>query len=327
MEATASVCTNVAQDLTVPLARSDDGSIVTPDEADKKQRYFCVQCEVQLRLRKGDKRRHHFSHPPGTGCDPETLAHRLGKLLVKKVIDDAAARRGELPKVTATCPDCNRAFQRALRRPKGRFQALEEQTLTTGHRIDVLVLVQREPELGVEIVVHNPVNAAKAITLPIRWLQLSASDLIADPMLWKVTDGSLLCDECEATAKTKRPSYRSIKGALERSTPSGPPVVPKGFTCAPARCWAKACKQVIPIFDWLRDEKGHPVHKDHPEEIEFRYVKRSNSYCYVNVCPWCNVTQGPSKVLQDVVDFARDLMAKPPTKGVPWRARERSGSG
>lgn len=316
----------MAQDLTVPLARSDDGSIVTPDEAVKEQRYVCVQCEVPLRLRKGDRRRHHFSHPPGTACNKETLLHRLGKLLAKKAINDAAAGRGELPHVAATCPDCNAGFQRALRRPREHFQALEEQILVTGHRPDVVVFIGGEPELGVEVEFQNPVNATKAKELPIRWLQLSASDLIANPTLWRVTDGSFLCDVCEAIAKTKRPAYRSIERALARSTPSGPPLVPKDFTCTPARCWRKGCCQIIPIYDWKQDEKGHPVNKAHPGGVEYRYVLKSNSYCYVNVCPWCDTTQGPSMVVQNAIDYAKELLTKPPKKVQGESEREKTGS-
>ena len=65
----------------------------------------CPECRAPLIARKGPKVRPHFAHYHSTNCKPETVVHRIAKLLLSKRISAALAAHNDL-QIQWKCAHC-----------------------------------------------------------------------------------------------------------------------------------------------------------------------------------------------------------------------------
>lgn len=65
----------------------------------------CPECRAPLVARKGPEVRHHFAHYHSTSCEPETVVHRIAKLLLLERISAALAAHRDL-QIQWRCTHC-----------------------------------------------------------------------------------------------------------------------------------------------------------------------------------------------------------------------------
>ncbi|MGH7296165.1 MAG: competence protein CoiA family protein, partial [Polyangiaceae bacterium] len=63
----------------VPFARTDDGRLVSPDDARRAVGYRCPQCDGGVHLHAGERKRRHFHHRASESCTAETVLHATAK--------------------------------------------------------------------------------------------------------------------------------------------------------------------------------------------------------------------------------------------------------
>ena len=69
-------------DLQIPYALTENKKPVSPQTAEKGQRFLCPECDTDVILRKGDVRVHHFAHKPDTRCSGESVIHKTAKRMI-----------------------------------------------------------------------------------------------------------------------------------------------------------------------------------------------------------------------------------------------------
>ena len=114
----------------------------------------CPECSGPLIARKGLKTRHHFAHHPDVQCNPETVLHKIAKMLVLSQLQTALIEKKELP-VTWTCSWCQEEHTGNLLR-KARSVRVEH--ALSECRPDVTLFDEHDsPVAVIEIVVsHQP---------------------------------------------------------------------------------------------------------------------------------------------------------------------------
>ncbi|WP_008308478.1 competence protein CoiA family protein [Leptolyngbya sp. PCC 6406] len=87
-------------------ALDSTGKLVLIDAADKIQIYACPICKGQMIPRKGEKKRHHFSHKALTeNCTPESVLHYSFKKLIAQKLEAHIASKEAL-QITWGCRYC-----------------------------------------------------------------------------------------------------------------------------------------------------------------------------------------------------------------------------
>lgn len=66
----------------IPWAKSVDEKLIHIHDAVKGQKYYCPCCNEQLTFKEGKIKKRHFSHRSDTQCDPESVYHKLAKILI-----------------------------------------------------------------------------------------------------------------------------------------------------------------------------------------------------------------------------------------------------
>ena len=145
--------------LLVPCARSPDGDVVFPCDADKQKRYTCFGCGNRLVVHKGGVRVHHFKHHAagaGVACGGESNAHKVAKAFVAGAVKTLAFA------VSVRCQDCD--TQSVVLRGDPRLFVQQEcrtSVLTREYRVDVSVGLGPVAWADIEICHTNPCHAQK----------------------------------------------------------------------------------------------------------------------------------------------------------------------
>ena len=176
----------------------------------------CPHCNEPLILKLGDIRQHHAAHAEGSRCaatEPETALHLNCKLALATALRFAAGERAVLSIVQrcagTTTEVCAETHTSAW---CGAWDdVLVEYRVGNARRPDIVLLRDRRPIGGIEVVVSNPVSAEKARALDelgVRWIEVAATDALATPSGWSADEplvvarsSSELAWRCETHAR------------------------------------------------------------------------------------------------------------------------------
>lgn len=100
----------------------------------------------------------------------------------RQVIQDAMAGRGPAPQVRRYCSECGERRQDI---PVARIRSVHLETALDGLRPDVLLVGEANaPLCAVEVFHRHAVGTAKAERLQIPWVELLATQVLDDPLVW-----------------------------------------------------------------------------------------------------------------------------------------------
>jgi len=114
----------------------------------------CPVCKMPVIARKGEKRRHHFSHYSSDACSAETVLHHIAKILIYDKIVALLKSQGSLP-ITWKCVLCGERHRLNLLE---NVSAIEMEKPIDTIRPDIVLLnAESVPTAAIEIAVtHNP---------------------------------------------------------------------------------------------------------------------------------------------------------------------------
>lgn len=274
--------------LLVPVGLDTQKRPVFPCNARKSESYSCPSCGVRLVLRVGSKKQPHFAHGNFSGCTSETVIHSCAKLLVRHVVTDFLAGRGKPPIIFRQCRRCGCTSKQPFPAHIERVEV--EKTLPSGFRPDVVFLRDEEAIAAAEILVSHAVDAHKANTLGIPFIELEGEAICKNPFEWLPVTDRLLPLRCSHCADVLRVFTEAI---LRISTANRVPVPHGSFQTSYTSCWK--CSKEILIFDWPGNSGwGHqmPKQRPFPRTIQYRYSKTVEHKYWANTCPYCESIQG-----------------------------------
>lgn len=288
----------------VPLGLDETERLTMPGEATKGEIYRCPECKSRLILRQGTKTRAHFAHKATTNCSGESVLHRTAKLLIAQVLTEGSA-----PDFEITCAECQRPFCVAFPRSRSVVSSVEHR-LSNGRVVDVAVLYAESVALAVEVYRSSAVTEDKAADLSMPWIEVDASDIIANPLIWRARQHALKVTRCRVCRRAEEIRNNALSSALAEYRLTFNSDV---YKVSPVACWK--CHCVTPIFEWKDGEmwsKESPLPSPHPRTLRFVFTKTAGTRYWANHCASCGVVQGDfylhrmiSEFYMDSVDSAR----------------------
>lgn len=270
--------------LTVPFAVDKTDNICSPDLAQKGCAYFCPACGDSLLFKKGSRRVAHFAHKATNTCNQETITHKTAKLLVQKAINDWKSGASSSPTVKRHCDDCGLDILQPL--PEKVESSTIECRLSGNCVAAVALIVGGEPVAAIEIRVTHAVDERKASFLPIPFIELDGSEVIAQPTAWNpLVDrfNRAPCLKCSRNLEAFHNKTRAVASSMGIKLPTS------YYRYSLYVCWK--CKRPIIVF-------ASPPHqaapKDHPmpSTMQYRYSKMADDKYWANVCIYCDSIQG-----------------------------------
>lgn len=163
-------------ELKVPLAFDQRGDEVRPESAQKGLAYSCASCRNKVFVKKGSKKRAHFTHYNNPDyCDfaRETEAHLRAKWLIKSAVES-----GNIPfRFLRECHRCQRIGKQPF--PSG-LRVKLEYLLPSGHRADVALLDTNDQIRAIiEVFETHAVDEYKSVALEnYLWAEVKASTVL-----------------------------------------------------------------------------------------------------------------------------------------------------
>lgn len=276
-------------ELRIPFAVDASGGLCSPVVAEKGKKYFCPVCGASVVLRHGQKRAAHFAHKSGKACSPETIIHKTAKMLIQKVVYEWKSGKADSPILERRCQVCGVPVTQSL--PDKVSSAILEYKLADGSVADVVLVDEEKTSLAaVEIKVTHAVDEAKAMSLPVPFIELDGNEVIKNPTLWRPTSDHfkpLICSNCKS-------AYRRFQAKAQRIAKASRIELPRAYyRYGITTCWK--CKREIIVFAWPKDglhNDSVPQVKPHPRIIQYRYSKSIGGKYWVNTCPYCHAIQG-----------------------------------
>ncbi len=297
--------------LKIPFGKSESGFFISAKEAKKDESYFCPQCSTKLLFRAGKKNVEHFSHPPESNCNNETILHKTAKGLIEQTIKDNAQKKRSI-EIWNSCKTCGKNFNSKI--PTRTFTDAEQEKSSLNYRCDVVGYRGKEIALGIEIFATHAVDENKAKELPIYWIELSAEDVLKNSFCWKPIQKRLKPVNCR-TCKNEIIKIQNIasKWGIDSNlySPIKEPVTAK-YIAGVETCFK--CKNKIPVFWWdgipfCEEEPPDPK----PKTIKFKYSKKYGGSYWANTCANCGMTQGDNFLF---------IFEKGPLFGLPLSKRK-----
>jgi hypothetical protein len=158
----------------VPVARDAHGTLVSPEDAQKRRRYTCPSCGAPVDLHAGEKKRRHFHHAVAA-CSAETVLHVSAKELVVQAVARWRAG-GASPVLVRACAEdgCDAVTRQTL--PKKVLGAQAEVRLASGHVVDVALTGPGGLAIAaIEIRHTHAVDEDKALDLGVPWIEVDAA--------------------------------------------------------------------------------------------------------------------------------------------------------
>lgn len=281
-------------ELLIPYAESEDGRLVTPDDAVSGKMYWCPSCEADLVLKVGlGLVRRHFSHPAHGACSQESVLHNTAKRLLAQCIEEHARGDGQQIELVCQCSECHGEWHHPL--PRGSFDRAALEVSIGGYRSDVVAFRGKEIVLAIEVLVSNAVSSEKSRGLPVSWIELRAEEALDQPLLWKPVAARLkpiACRPCSAKVERVRQVARAWNIPDDLYTPYRDPEG-ASYVAAVEKCFR--CGEDIPVFWW----RGVPYCQVEPPAprpctLQWRRSRVVNGSYWANTCPnpKCKMIQG-----------------------------------
>jgi hypothetical protein len=163
----------------LPYAKSYEGRLVEPNEANREGTYFCLECDHAVRLRAGKVRRKHFYHRIETSCEGESVVHKAAKLKLREIFE-GSLNGGDLPVLALPCVKVRswRTYEPCAKTLEHRFiypfTDVQEEVAFGSFRLDVALLEEGKVTFGVELYHRHRVPEAKTKGLTLPWIELDA---------------------------------------------------------------------------------------------------------------------------------------------------------
>lgn len=301
-------------------ALDSDGEICSAASSGKEKDYFCPACGESVILRKGKIKIHHFAHRANVEgvCSPETVIHKIAKLLIKQVVQNWINKEAESPEIIRHCSGCHKEI---IQRLPGKVTGVElERGLKNGRIADIVLLSGNNIVSAIEIRVTHKVNivesedyeiksnekneiiitkAVKVDNYGIPFIELEGKEVIENSVVWKPLVDKyklVVCQKCKE-------GFIKFFDVASRIAKRDGILLPKDFYIyGLTTCWK--CKREILVFDWEHQEswsKKKPEFEPMPKSIKFRYSNMIDDSYWVNTCPRCHAIQG-EYFLKDEVD-------------------------
>lgn len=299
-------------ELLVPYGVNPDGLLVRAADSDRRTEYRCPECQSHLVLKAGEIVVHHFAHKADTACTGETIAHETAKRLLAQVIhEQTAITNPRTISLECTCDRCASAFP--VRLPQDSFTGVAVEHRVDDFVCDVVGLRNNGVALALEVLATHAVPEAKARTLSVPWIEITAEAVLADPYQWTPINSRLkpvVCPSCKGF-------LGKLKVLAERwDIPLDPLAGYRDparatYLAAIERCWK--CDEEILLFWWA----GVPFcelepPKPRPRTIQYRYSNTFGGKYWANTCPACDALQGDNVVFLG-------LKGTPAFNGLPLR--------
>jgi hypothetical protein len=274
--------------LKIPIAFDAQGVIVRPGAAEHGRCYYCPSCHEDVLLRRGQVRVAHFAHRASTHCSLETVLHQAAKIQIQQTVRSWKAGTGPSPSVERQCVSCNNTVEVPI--PAGVDDAILELKVADGSVVDVALIAGGMPLAAVEVRVSHKVDADKASSLPIPFLELEAQQVLNSPDLWRPLQETFpapVCDSCEARLKP----FAEKASSVARKSGQVLPYIPYRYGIA--KCWK--CGEEIIVFSWPgHDAEGGPMPPPLPRPltVQFVYSHTAGAKYWANICPYCRSLQG-----------------------------------
>ncbi|PSW58644.1 competence protein CoiA family protein [Photobacterium leiognathi] len=278
------------ENLKIPYGLSEIGELTPVENAEKGKTYDCPSCGVRLIYRAGEKRVKHFSHPPSSSCNLESVLHITAKKLVQTVIEKNA-KGNQVILLDNYCRNCGDVYSISL--PVNTFTSAELEVKVGNYVCDVVGYRSDSIGLAIEIFNTHEVDAIKAENLKIYWIEIKAEDVLLNPSNWIPTQSNLkdsYCNNCKN--HFKHVIETADKYGIDQSLYSPIKIPTKAAYIADVEICFK-CKQEIPVFWWMGvpfSEVEPPILK--PKTIKFRYSKQYGGSYWANTCANCGMIQG-----------------------------------
>ena len=272
--------------LKIPFAMRD-GRLVHISEVDSGLRQDCVcpECKMPLVARKGALKVHHFAHSTETNCQPETVAHLLGKQLLAEKIAVAIQSKIPVP-VTWKCGECHDSHEMNLVQDVAQVRL--EHSLGSLRPDIVLFGADDKVRAVVEIVVshapeENVLGYCTTNKIPVFEYRIKKiGDLEAMRMAERL-------DPSKATFCT-RPKCEKC----------GKPLFPRMLFVVPGKCWKCDVDMQIAFVGC----GGMPLSPEEMTDAEVAEAEKRGAIlhmnasatrgetCRSNTCPFCGMPTG-----------------------------------
>lgn len=244
-----------------------------------------MECGEPLIARKGESRRPHFAHSQDSTCSAESALHKIGKLLVKKRIDQAITSGEDIP-LRWNCGYCYEDHQANLMKRARRCEL--EHSIATA-RADVALLdANDQAYAALEIVVtHKPEEATRRV-YERNNVRLLRFDLKTEDDLIKLTaPEGVRPDFVDHCTMPRCPDCRTYQRQ-------------RRLYILDQSCWR--CGRGVKLAcghdgdTMMSPEEFAPFEveaaRKHGVVLDIRYSKTTQSRYMANVCPHCNVISG-----------------------------------
>jgi hypothetical protein len=274
--------------LRIPLAVDAQGAIARPGAAEHGRCYYCPSCHEDVLLRRGQVRVAHFAHKASAHCSLETILHQAAKIQIQQIVRSWKAGTGPSPAVERRCASCYTAIEVPI--PASVEDAILELRVADGSVVDVALIAGGAPLAAVEVRVTHKVDAGKASSLPIPFLELEAQQVLDTPALWRPLQETFptpVCHTCEARLGPFAEKASRVARKAGQTLPTNP------YRYGIARCWK--CGEEILVFSWPgHDAEGEPASPPlpRPSTVQFRYSRTAGVKYWANTCPYCRSLQG-----------------------------------
>lgn len=298
-----------ASGLAVPVAISDLGELIRPEEAKPGTRYKCPGCGATVVCRSGDRRRPHFAHRGGEGCSAESVLHRAGKLRILYVIQMWKEGHGPRPCISRPCPrySCEGGVVQDI--PSDITHAAEEVRLPDGTIADVVLFRGTVPAVAIEVLVSHRVSPEKAARFGVPWMEVRAADVLERPYWWAVSQDGLLPSVCASCAERDEARYGAlgeiqnraafVAERLELSLPPSPP-----YQYVAHMCWRCGTDMVVFLWPGGGDHSARRPPLPIPSSVQHRVTEGWGDY-WANCCPTCSAVQGDYYLSARNDDYAK----------------------
>ena len=172
----------------------------------------------------------------------------------------------------------------------------EDLSLACGRVVDVALLSDSGVVLAIKVSVHDRDRLSEGSNADVTWLVLSATRIVADPLVLQSVQAEPDGYVCEACRDRRSVELREVRDLLKQQGASLPPDPPYW----PAATYCFRCRKRIVVYTWKGREPWdkRPPPPPAPNSIRWRRSEQVESGYWANTCSYCQVTLGDFFLLE-----------------------------
>jgi predicted RNA-binding Zn-ribbon protein involved in translation (DUF1610 family) len=163
----------------IPYGVTEQGRVVLPEEALKKNTYYCPECGQELVLQSGENTVY-FAHKSRGECGIHRSVQMRALLRIEMDLRRWLYQKGNPPKIQITCEQCGFRGPKKLSNEVTYFK--RDYPVDQNQRADFALFNGLEMLLTAIKVVDQPDGFLVSDKVP--WLEISAQKLVTDPSRW-----------------------------------------------------------------------------------------------------------------------------------------------